>query len=78
MRPKICVPIVALTRDSILSEARKIKKLPVQMAEWRVDFFAGYERELSGIIEELKKILADKELIVTLRTEEEEIGRAHV
>lgn len=71
MRPKICVPIVALTRDSILSEARKIKKLPVQMAEWRVDFFAGYERELSGIIEELKKILADKELIVTLRTEEE-------
>lgn len=71
MRPKICVPIVALTRESILSEARKVKDLPVQMAEWRVDFFAGYERELTSIIEELKKILTDKELIVTLRTEKE-------
>lgn len=71
MRPKICVPIIAPMRDAILSEARKAGELPIQMVEWRVDFFAGYERELASIVEELKKVLGEKELIVTLRTEHE-------
>lgn len=71
MRPKICVPIVAPLRDQIIREAGQISRLPVQMAEWRIDFYAGYERELPGIIEELKTVLGDKELIVTLRTEVE-------
>lgn len=71
MRPKICVPIVAPLRDQIIREAGHIARLPVQMAEWRIDFYAGYERELPGIIEELKTVLGDKELIVTLRTEVE-------
>jgi len=71
MRPKICVPIVALLRDKICEEARKVAVLPVEMAEWRVDFYAGYEKELLSIVEELKKILGKKELIVTLRTEHE-------
>lgn len=71
MRPKICVPIVASLRDQIRREAEDISRLPVQMAEWRVDFYAGYERELPGIVEELKTVLGEKELIVTLRTEHE-------
>lgn len=71
MRPKICVPIVAPLRDQIIREAGHIARLPVQMAEWRIDFYAGYERDLPGIIEELKTVLGDKELIVTLRTEAE-------
>lgn len=71
MRPKICVPIVASLRDQIMREAGEISRLPVQMAEWRVDYYAGYERELPGIVEELKNVLGDKELIVTLRTEYE-------
>ncbi len=71
MRPKICVPIVASLRDQIIKEAEAISHLPVQMAEWRVDFFAGYERELLSVVEELKTALGDKELIVTLRTEYE-------
>lgn len=71
MRPKICVPIVASLRDTIYAEAKRVAALPVQMAEWRVDFFAGYEKEIESVIEELKKVLAEKELIVTLRTEKE-------
>lgn len=71
MRPKICVPIVSSLRDSIMKEAALIKTLPVEMAEWRVDYYAGYEKELSGIIPELKRVLGDKELIVTLRTQYE-------
>lgn len=71
MRPKICIPIVAPIRSAILREAERISVLPVEMAEWRVDFFAGYEKEIPGVVEEIKKILGSKELIVTLRTEEE-------
>ncbi len=68
MRPKICVPIIAPMRDRITEKAREINTLPVEMVEWRVDFYAGYEQELLGIVTELKQILKDKELIVTLRT----------
>lgn len=71
MRPKICVPIVAPLRDQMIAEAGRIRDLPVQMAEWRVDFYAGYEEELPGIAEELKAVLDGRELIVTLRTEQE-------
>jgi 3-dehydroquinate dehydratase type I len=71
MRPKICVPIVASLRDTICEQAKKAAALPIQMAEWRVDFFAGYEREIESVVEELKEILGKKELIVTLRTESE-------
>ena len=71
MRPKICVPIVAMLRDAITEEAKKVAALPVEMVEWRVDFYAGYEQELLSIVEELKKLLGKKELVVTLRTEHE-------
>lgn len=70
-RPKICVPIIERGRDSILDKAEEYAKLPVELAEWRVDFFAGYERELLSIVEELKGKLKEKELLVTLRTEAE-------
>ena len=42
MRPKICVPIVEVLRDRITSRAREYADLPVEMVEWRVDFYAGY------------------------------------
>ncbi len=71
MRPKICVPIVASLRDRIVKEAADVSRLPVQMAEWRVDFYAGYARETASIVREIKEVLGDKELIVTLRTEYE-------
>lgn len=71
MRPQICVPIVAPLRDAILSEAERTAGLPIQMVEWRVDFFAGYKEEILSVVRELKKRLRDKELIVTIRTEYE-------
>lgn len=71
MKPKICVPIVASTRDEIMGQAGSLAGLPVEMAEWRVDFYAGYEKEIISIAAELKRYLADKELIVTIRTEAE-------
>ena len=44
-RPKICIPITSVTRDEITETARKFATLPAEMVEWRVDFFAGYERD---------------------------------
>lgn len=70
-RPKICVPIVAPFRDTIIAQAREAARLPIQMVEWRVDFFGGYEKEIAGVVQELKTCLLDKELIVTIRTEAE-------
>ncbi len=70
-RPKICVPIIAPMRDSILNQAREYAGLSADMVEWRVDFYAGYEKELPSIVEELKVLLKDKELLVTLRSEAE-------
>jgi len=45
-----------------------MRDLPIQMVEWRIDFFAGYEREIPDIARELKSILGEKELICSLRT----------
>ena len=70
-RPEICVPIVAPFRSKIIEQAKEAAALPIQMAEWRMDFFSGYEIEITDIILEIKKYLADKKLIVTLRTEQE-------
>ena len=38
-RPKICVPIVGKTREEILNEAATFITLPVDIAEWRVDWY---------------------------------------
>ena len=70
-RPKICIPVTAVTRDEITDTARRFAALPAEMVEWRVDFFAGYEREIPAITKELKEILGNKELITTIRTTNE-------
>lgn len=71
MRPKICVPIVEKVRGEIIGRAREFAILPVEIVEWRVDFYTGPEKELQDIIKELRQVLCEKELIVTLRTEAE-------
>lgn len=68
IRPEICVPITDTTRDEITKRAKEFAVLPVELVEWRVDFFAGYEREIVSVVKELKQILGDKKLVVTLRT----------
>ena len=37
--PKICAPIVGTTKEDIMAEAENIGRLPVDIAEWRVDWF---------------------------------------
>ncbi len=68
IRPEICIPITGRTRDQITAMAREFAGLSAEMAEWRVDFFAGYEKEVVSLAGELKQILGGKKLIITLRT----------
>ena len=67
-RPEICIPITDVTRDGIIGRARTFAGLNADMVEWRLDFFAGYEKEVVSVAEELRRILEGKKLIATLRT----------
>ena len=37
--PKICVPIVGVTKEEIITEAKTFDSIPVDVVEWRVDWF---------------------------------------
>lgn len=67
-RPMICIPITEVTRDGIVNKAKEIRKLKCDLIEWRIDHFAGYEQEVVDIVNELKQVLIEKKLLVTLRT----------
>ena len=63
-RPKICVPIVGRTKTDILEEAKKITTLPVDVVEWRVDWFDDVFQDrrlcsLNEIAENVKIVFRD-------------------
>ena len=37
--PKICVPIVGVTKEEIITEAKSFDSIPVDVVEWRVVWF---------------------------------------
>ena len=71
--PKICVPIVGETREDILDEARLIAASQADIAEFRADYYEGLSdpESLAGILRELREILGNMPLLMTLRTKEE-------
>ena len=60
-RPKICVPIVGKTKTDILEEAKKITTLPVDVVEWRVDWFDDVfaTEKVLETAKELQEVLKD-------------------
>lgn len=84
--PKICVPIVGRTKEEILDQAQQIRMearrleneyhrpdLRVSMIEFRADFFQQVtdHAALTEVLENLRKIFADRLLLFTYRSEEE-------
>ncbi len=69
-RPLICVPIVENTKEEILSKARELAVLPLDVVEWRVDFFEsiGKLNDVVEICQQVKEILGDKKLLFTFRS----------
>ncbi len=71
--PKICVPIVAETKAAIVEEATSFKDIPVDVVEWRVDWFEGVEDSAQVIdcLKELVPALNGVPLLFTFRTKNE-------
>ncbi len=71
--PKICVPIVGKTSEEISAQARAILSLPVDLVEWRCDWFerADDKESVLGVLNEVRSILGDIPLIFTFRTSDE-------
>lgn len=73
--PKICVPLVANTREEVLEQAASLRDLPADLAEWRFDHF--YEVSSLSLLtvltflSELRQTLGDTPLIFTFRTAQE-------
>ena len=71
--PKICVPIVGITKEAILNEAKAITKLPADVVEWRIDWFENVFdfAALEDVLKDLRAVLGDMPILMTLRTSKE-------
>lgn len=71
--PKICVPIVGVTKEAILEEAKAITKLPADVVEWRIDWFENVFdfAALEDVMKGLREVLGDMPLLMTFRTSKE-------
>ena len=71
--PKICVPIVATTKEGILEEAKAITQLPADVGEWRVDWFDDVFdfAKVEDALKSLREVLGDMPILMTFRTSKE-------
>lgn len=72
-RPKICVPIVAAGEEGILSAAENMGEIPVDIVEWRADWYEDALKtekviRLAGL---LREKLGEKPFLFTFRTARE-------
>lgn len=72
-QPKICVPIVGTTKEAILAEAKNFSSIPVDVAEWRADWFESVFQmdEVLDTARALREILEDIPILFTFRTKKE-------
>jgi len=68
--PKICAPLVGKTLIELLKEANYLKELPLDLVEWRVDFYEDFSDvdKVKSALQEIRKILKHIPIIFTLRS----------
>lgn len=71
--PKIIVPIVGVTKEDILKEAKTFDSIPVDVVEWRVDWFEHVFEfdKVEDVLKELRTVLGNIPLLLTFRTKKE-------
>lgn len=71
--PKICVPIVGVSKEDILSQAKALLSTPVDMVEWRADWFDGVAdpAQVTDVLAQLRIVLGDLPLLFTFRSNKE-------
>lgn len=72
-KPKICVPIVEKKAENIIKKIDEIRCEPVDIIEWRVDFFDDVENELSvlELLQYFHHHLQSIPLLFTFRSHQE-------
>lgn len=71
--PKICVPIVGQTKEALLSEIDVLKNIPVDVVEWRMDWYEHVEdiTMAKEMVKILRDALLDLPLLATFRSKKE-------
>ena len=71
--PKIIVPIVGITKEDIIEEAKTFDSIPVDVVEWRVDWFDDVfaTEKVLETAKELQEVLKDIPVLLTFRTSKE-------
>ncbi len=72
-RPKICIPIVEVSREAIWEKAEQTSVLPADIIEWRADFYEHVlePEAVSAVLKGLKERLGKRALLFTFRTKGE-------
>lgn len=71
--PKICVPIVGVTAEEIINEAKSFEAIPVDVVEWRADWYEDvFEFEkVKDMLAQLREVLGETPILFTFRTSKE-------
>ena len=76
--PKICVPLVGVTKEDVLEGAHALDGIPADVVEWRVDWYEHSDdiQAVLDVLGELRTALGETVLLVTFRTAKEGGERA--
>ncbi|WP_017414691.1 type I 3-dehydroquinate dehydratase [Clostridium tunisiense] len=68
--PKICAPLVGKSLEELMEEASYLKELPLDLVEWRVDFYDDFLNidKIKTVLQEIRKLLTDIPIIFTFRS----------
>ena len=71
--PKVCVPIIGVTREEILAAGEQIKEIGADVVEWRVDWYEHVFDfpQVEETAKQLRGVLGDTPLLFTFRTSKE-------
>lgn len=71
--PKICAPIVGVTREEILAAAENIKSTKADVVEWRVDWYEDIFdfTKTEATMQALREVLGEMPILFTFRTSKE-------
>ncbi|MDE6851013.1 MAG: type I 3-dehydroquinate dehydratase [Lachnospiraceae bacterium] len=71
--PKICIPIVEQTQADIVAAAGELRHSVADLVEWRADYYEDLrcQDQLQETVCQLGQALGEKELLFTIRTQDE-------
>lgn len=68
--PKICIPVIEKHKKDVIKYIKDIDKLPIDLIEWRADFYEDSDNNIEELSKDIKKCTT-KPIIFTLRSVKE-------